>query len=113
MKPDTSRWRDSHSYDFFDALPTEGLAWECLRRSEAYQQHYEALAGAGTETAPCRPEAELLWGLRFPGDTRPVRPGAGSSMVALRRPGRFDPDAGAGFPVIHGVRAAHWPRRAS
>lgn len=112
MKPDTSCWRDSHNYDFFDELPTEGLAWECLRRSEAYQRHYEALASAGTETAPCRPEAELLWGLRFPGETTPVRHGAGSSMVALRRPGRFDPNARAGFPVIHGIRAAHWPPRA-
>ena len=30
MKPDTSRWRDQDQYEFYDALPVEGVAWECL-----------------------------------------------------------------------------------
>ena len=28
MKPDTSRWRDQDQYEFYDALPVEGVA--CL-----------------------------------------------------------------------------------
>jgi len=43
MKPNTSNWRDRTSYDYFDALPTEGLAWECLRRSADYQHLYDML----------------------------------------------------------------------
>ncbi|MFG1193457.1 transcriptional regulator domain-containing protein, partial [Xanthobacter flavus] len=43
MKPDTSRWREDASYGYFDALSVEGLAWECLRRDEAYQDHYQSL----------------------------------------------------------------------
>lgn len=67
MKPDTSRWRDDHSYDFFDDLAIEGLAWECLRRDEHYQRHYLALVQAKMHTAPLAREAELHWGLRFRG----------------------------------------------
>lgn len=29
MKPDTSRWREQSEYEFYDALPIEGAAWEC------------------------------------------------------------------------------------
>ena len=43
MRPDTSNWRDDRSYDFLDALPIEGLAWECLRRHLPYQDHYATL----------------------------------------------------------------------
>ncbi|MFG1193465.1 transcriptional regulator domain-containing protein, partial [Xanthobacter flavus] len=43
MKPDTSRWREDASYVYFDTLSVEGLAWECLRRDETYQEHYQSL----------------------------------------------------------------------
>ena len=67
MKPDTSHWQDSHSYDFFDALPIEGLAWECLRRHEPYQRHYRSLMSSGGEAAAFPLEVQQQWGLRFPG----------------------------------------------
>ncbi len=65
MKPDTSRWRDSASYDYFDDLSVEGLAWECLRRDETYQEHYHSLVKAGWDADPLPREVEQRWGLRF------------------------------------------------
>ncbi|PZV40494.1 transcriptional regulator domain-containing protein [Mesorhizobium kowhaii] len=67
MKLNTSRWRDNNSYDFFDTLPIEGLAWECLRRSVSYQRHYLALVVSGAERQPFPAEEQEHWGLRFPG----------------------------------------------
>ncbi|RWR31908.1 hypothetical protein D2T31_02785 [Sinirhodobacter populi] len=65
MRPDTSSWRNHEGYDYFDGLPVEGLAWECLRRQEPYQAHYSRLVTAGDEAAPLSKEAESRWGLRF------------------------------------------------
>lgn len=70
MKPDTSRWRDGDAYAFFDRLSIEGLAWECLRRHEPYQQHFRALVKIGRESVALSPDAQRRWGLRFPGATR-------------------------------------------
>ncbi|WP_365832871.1 DUF6499 domain-containing protein [Brevundimonas sp.] len=74
MKPDTSQWRDRKSYDYFDALETEGLAWECLRRCVPYQQHYANLVIERLETAPLSLDAERRWGLRFRRETEPISP---------------------------------------
>ncbi|MEW6633127.1 MAG: DUF6499 domain-containing protein [Pseudomonadota bacterium] len=98
MKPNTSRWRDNDSYDFFDNLPIEGLAWECLRRSDTYQRHYLALVRAGTDRDPFSTEAQRQWGLRFPGPTGFVRPGTRCHLVASRRSSGACADAVAGFP---------------
>ena len=65
MKPDISRWRDHRSYDFYDSLPPEGLAWECLRRDKSYQAYYRRLTKAGAKDLPLPPDAEQCWGLRF------------------------------------------------
>ncbi|MCG5237384.1 transcriptional regulator domain-containing protein [Xanthobacter oligotrophicus] len=78
MKPDTSRWRDSRTYDYFDDLSVEGLAWECLRRDPSYQQAYRELVDAERAAAPLPAEAEHLWGLRCPRETlAPGDPSAG------------------------------------
>ncbi|MER9713296.1 DUF6499 domain-containing protein [Mesorhizobium sp. M0174] len=82
MKPNTSRWRDNNSYDFFDSLPIEGLAWECLRRSDAYHRAYLGLVHSRTEREPFPAEAQKRWGLRFPGTARPFGPGARRLVVA-------------------------------
>ena len=58
MKLDTSRWRDSRTYDYFDDLSVEGLPWECLRRDPSYQQGYRNLVGAERADAPLPAEAE-------------------------------------------------------
>lgn len=100
MKPDASHWRNNSSYEFFDDLPIEGLAWECLRRSDAYQRHYLALVREGTEREPFSTEAQERWGLRFRGSTRPVRIDARRSVVTACRSRGCDADAIAGFPDI-------------
>jgi len=79
MKPDTSRWREDASYAYFDTLSVEGLAWECLRRDETYQEHYHSLVKAGSDADPLPREVEQRWGLRFRGATvsqldRAIRP---------------------------------------
>jgi hypothetical protein len=83
IKPDTSRWRDHRSYDFFDTLPIEGLAWECLRRHEPYQRLYHNLVSTKTETQPLSREAEQRWGLRFPCQSWPFRVGSKDILVAF------------------------------
>ncbi|MGX5804839.1 transcriptional regulator domain-containing protein [Bradyrhizobium sp. Arg314] len=107
MKPDTSRWRDNTSYDFFDSLPVEGLAWECLRRWNSYQRLYAALARSGAETQPFPTEAQKRWGLRFRRSSRPVLLSARHFVVTTCQPRSAGPRAFTGFPVIrpfHGAR---------
>ena len=94
MKPDISRWRDGQSYDYFDGLSVEGLAWECLRRNEAYQELYSTLVSADADPAPLPREAELRWGVRFRGPP---------SLIGSR----------TGCPVVAARRSLHRPSRAS
>ncbi len=81
MKPDISRWRDHRSYDFYDNLPPEGLAWECLRRDKPYQGYFRRLTKAGATDLPLPPQAEQRWGLRFPGAAFSVVRSTGRSLV--------------------------------
>ena len=87
MKPDTSRWRDSASYDYFDDLSVEGLAWECLRRDETYQDHYQSLVKAGSDADPLPREVEQRWGLRFRRAAISLRCGTERPVVAGGRSG--------------------------
>ena len=88
MKPDTSRWRDQDQYEFYDALPVEGVAWECLRRDETYQDHYQSLVTAGSDADPLPREVEQRWGLRFR-----------RAAISLR--------CGTERPVVAGCRSGH------
>lgn len=85
MKPDTSNWRDGTSYDYFDALPTEGLAWECLRRSADYQHLYDMLIAEQLENTPLSQEVERHWGLRFRRLTEPIVFATGHTVVDQRQ----------------------------
>ena len=98
MKPDVSHWREGQSYDYFDGLSVEGLAWECLRRNEGYQELYRALVNTEAEAAPLPREAEFRWGLRFRGEAWAARAGAGCSVVAARQSGRRYADTAPRFP---------------
>ncbi|HMO31008.1 DUF6499 domain-containing protein [Enterovirga sp.] len=97
MRPDTSRWRDNDSYDYFDNLSPEGLAWECLRRQTPYQRQYRALTTARKETAPLPLEDQRRWGLRFPRAAELVRPRPSGLLVARSRSVRAD-DCGGPRP---------------
>ncbi|RXF68973.1 transcriptional regulator domain-containing protein [Hansschlegelia zhihuaiae] len=83
MRPDTSNWRDDRSYDFFDTLPIEGLAWECLRRYQPYQADYASLLNARAETQPLPDAMQQRWGLRFPRKTRSFRHAATGGVVVV------------------------------
>ena len=111
MRPDTSRWRNRDSYDIFDTLPVEGLAWECLRRHEPYQGFYQALATAKSESLPLPQEAQKRWGLRFPGTPRLVCPQAKHFLDAHRRSGGFDPDAATRHSKVRIVSSPRRTRR--
>lgn len=112
MKPDTSRWREHDRYNYFNALPIEGLAWECLRRHKPYQQHYRDLVTAGAETAPLSLPDQLRWGLRFPGEPGPVGRGSRRPLVRFGRPRHRHPRVRAGLPAAR-IPAAPESRRAS
>jgi hypothetical protein len=58
MRPDTRDWRDDSHYDYFDRLPVEGLAWECLRRYVPYQELYSDLVNAAAQAAPLPQDAQ-------------------------------------------------------
>lgn len=88
MKPDTSRWRDSGTYDYFDDLSVEGLAWECLRRDPSYQQAYRTLVDTGKEAEPLPVEATRRWGLRCRRTPLANRHDAAGPLVASSEPRR-------------------------
>lgn len=85
MRPDTSHWRDRARYDYFETLAPEGLAWECLRRWDDYQAHFDGLVAARTEAEACSREDQLHWGLRFPGPAGSRRAERGRLLVPVRR----------------------------
>jgi hypothetical protein len=107
MKPDTSNWRNRTSYDYFDALTTEGLAWECLRRSIEYQHLYDKLIAENLETTPLSHEAERHWGLRFRRLTEPIVSATGRVLVnqrQFRRPCSYTPARRPVSIVIYATR---------
>lgn len=65
MRPDTSRWRASSSYDSMDRAGVDDLAWECLRRNRDYQRDYAGLRRGKALHLPVSKELEHRWGLRF------------------------------------------------
>lgn len=111
MKPDTSQWRDRKSYDYFDALQTEGLAWECLRRSVPYQQHYAKLIIGNLEMAPLTLEAEQLWGLRFRRHSELVRVIARGFLVEQRKHRRSRAHDSSAVPVARSTSSSRRPWR--
>ena len=67
MTPDASVWRSSADYDHVDALTASDLAWEWLRRNDAYDADFEMSETAGTDAQPLAERIQQRWGLRFPG----------------------------------------------
>lgn len=67
MTPDASTWRSSTEYDHLDALTASDLAWEWLRRNEAYDADFEIFASGIGAPEPLTERIRQRWGLRFPG----------------------------------------------
>ena len=66
MTPDASTWRSSAEYDHLDVLTPSDLAWEWLRRNDAYDADYEASATERGAPTSVNEQIQQRWGLRFP-----------------------------------------------
>lgn len=66
-----SAWQSPDAYTFVDDLSPAQLAWEWLRRNEAYRRDYATLRAAeGTEKETLAALMPARWGLRFPDRSR-------------------------------------------
>lgn len=105
MGPDTSKWRNQDSYDFYDELSVEGIAWECLRRDLDYQAHFADIVTQKAERAPFEEEAQHRWGLRFSGRPEALHPRPAGDLVTARQSGhsacRRGPRLPAALAVAH------------
>lgn len=96
MTPDASTWRSLAEYDHLDALTASDLAWECLRRNEAYDADFEASASSLGDPKPLTEQIQRRWGLRFPGRS-PVPSSRSPRLLAAARGHqrrRADPNPG-------------------
>lgn len=65
--PDAFRWCSSEIYDRIEDLTASDLAWEWLRRNEAYDQDFSALANRDIDPHALTDGIRQRWGLQFPG----------------------------------------------
>jgi hypothetical protein len=105
MGPDTSKWRNEDSYDFYDELSVEGIAWECLRRDLDYQARFADIVTQKAVRAPFEEEAQHRWGLRFSGRPKALQLGSAGDMVAARQSGHRASGRGTQFQTV--LAAAH------
>lgn len=82
MRPDTSRWREESAYDYLDAIPASGLAWECLRRNRDYQEDYALIQRRTSDLKRAEERLMRRWGLRFPGQAEPELAGSARLLDA-------------------------------
>ncbi|MFK3664179.1 transcriptional regulator domain-containing protein [Ochrobactrum teleogrylli] len=81
MTPDASIWRSSE-YDHLDGLTASDLAWEWLRRNDAYDADFEASASARGMHEPLTVRIRQQWGLRFPGRSPDTSAGSASLLAS-------------------------------
>ena len=99
MGPDTSKWRNKDSYDFYDELSVEGIAWECLRRDLDYQARFADIVTQKAERTPFEEEAQHRWGLRFSGRPKALHSRPTGDLVTARQSGHRTCRQGARFPA--------------
>ena len=90
MKPDTSRWRDQSQYEFYDALPVEGVAWECLRRNAAYQASFGDIVTQDAVHLPLSDDGQRRRRWRFLAEPPTFRARPTGHLVAPGQSGRAD-----------------------
>jgi hypothetical protein len=66
MRPDTSQWRSSSTYNYLDDLVAADLAWEWLRRNADYQSDYAGAERTDADRERLTNMVRMRWGLRFP-----------------------------------------------
>ena len=67
MTRDASTWRSSAEYEHLDVLTPSDLAWEWLRRNDAYRAEFQASAADQGDPATLTERIRRRWGLRFSG----------------------------------------------
>lgn len=70
MMPDASQWRSSERYEPVERMSASGLAWEWLRRNEAYNRDFDALSAHNADIAMLTDAIRQRWRLRFRGRPR-------------------------------------------
>lgn len=66
MTPDAAGWRSSDAYAPVSDMSASDLAWEWLRRNEAYDQDFQALRERKGDRQTLTAKIRQRWGLRFP-----------------------------------------------
>lgn len=104
--PDALQWRSSEIYDRLEDLTASELAWEWLRRNEAYARDFAALADKDIDPQTLTDRIRQRWGLMFPGRSS-ARLSCGSGLLASRR-GHQRRCRGAGANSLHWHRCARY-----
>ena len=60
MTPNASTWRSSADYEHLDVLTPSDLAWEWLRRNDAYDADFEASASGQGDPEPLTEQNEMV-----------------------------------------------------
>ncbi|ASV86440.1 hypothetical protein CES85_2349 [Ochrobactrum quorumnocens] len=94
MTPDASTWRSSE-YDHLDKLTASDLAWEWLRRNDAYDADFEASASAREVPEPPTERIRQRWGLRFPGRSPDTAAGSSGFLAPAGGYKHYRADRGA------------------
>ena len=64
--PDASQWRSTERYKHIEKLTASDLAWEWLRRNEAYDRDYRQFSKTKEDPQLLTDQIRQRWGLRFP-----------------------------------------------
>jgi len=72
MTPNAAGWRSSAAYEHIAEMSPSDLAWEWLRRNDAYVEDYRELSEGKTDIQTLTDKIRRRWGLRFP--RRPAGP---------------------------------------
>ncbi len=67
MAPDASGWRSPTAYEHVDDLSASDLAWEWLRRNDAYGEDFQELSDRKADPHALTEKIRQRWRLRFPG----------------------------------------------
>lgn len=66
MTPNAVGWRSSAAYEHITQMSASDLAWEWLRRNDAYDEDFRELSEARTGIEALTDRIRRRWGLRFP-----------------------------------------------
>ena len=99
MTPDISHWRSSERYEYVEDLVSPELAWEWLRRNEAYQRDFEAAQVKPNADTAATEATRSRWGLRFPVVAGPRRQSSCAHLGAHRQHWRRAADRAARYPA--------------